>query len=110
MMLFDEVGYVFFKGLCLLFFQNIPVAMFIQEAMLIPESRVAFKESTSQYSYKLSTFELWLELAWLGAKCNGKTLQVIEFFFTLHSYCTVIVQYLCSVFKAKHDQVFSLPC
>jgi hypothetical protein len=23
-------------------------------------------------------FELWLELAWLGAKCKGKTLLVIE--------------------------------
>ena len=81
MMLFDEVGYVFFKGLCLLFFQNIPVAMFIQEAMLIPESRVAFKESTSQYSYKLSTFELWLELAWpgLGQSVKDKHHKSLKF-------------------------------
>ena len=45
-----------------------------------------------------STFEFWLELAWLGAKFKGKTLLVIEFFFTLHRYC--------SVFKAKHDPSF----
>ena len=32
---------------------------------------------------------------------------VIEIFFTLHRYCTVTVQYWCSVSKAKHDQVFS---
>ena len=38
--------------------------------------QLGFKESTSQYSQKLSTFELWLELAWLGAKCKGKTLLV----------------------------------
>ena len=42
----------------------------------------------------MSTFEFWIELAWLGAQCKGKTLSVT-------------VQYLCSVFKAKHDQVFS---
>ena len=30
----------FFKGLCLLFFPNIPGATFIQRATLIPESRV----------------------------------------------------------------------
>ena len=52
----------------------------------------------------------WLELAWLGGKCKGKTLLVIEIFFTLHRYCTVTVQYWCSVFKAKRDQVFSVPC
>jgi hypothetical protein len=46
-------------------------------------------------------------LAWLGAECKGKTLLVIEIFFTLHRYCTVTVQYWCSVSKAKHDQVFS---
>ena len=33
---------MFFKGLCLLFFPNVPGAMFIQGAMLIPESRVLF--------------------------------------------------------------------
>jgi hypothetical protein len=55
----------------------------------------------------LSTFEFWLELAWLGAKCKVKTLLVIEIFFTLHRYCTIIVQYWYSVCKAKHDQVFS---
>jgi hypothetical protein len=31
----------------------------------------------------LSTFEFWLELAWLGAKCKGKTLLVVAIFFTL---------------------------
>ena len=40
----------------------------------------------------MSTFELWLEMAWLGAKCKGKTLLVIEIFFTLHRYCTVTNQ------------------
>ena len=43
------------------------------------------------------------------AKCKGKTLLVIEIFFTLHRYCTVTAQYWCSVSKAKHDQVFSVP-
>ena len=57
--------------------------------------------------YKMSTFEFWLELAWLGTKCIGKTLLIIEILFTLHRYCTVKVQYWCSVSKAKHDQVFS---
>jgi hypothetical protein len=54
-------------------------------------------------------FEFWLELAWLGTKrkTKGKTLLVIEIFFTLHRYCTVTVQYWCSVSKAKHDEVFS---
>ena len=62
-------------------------------------------DSTSQYCKLLSTFEFWLELAWLGAKCKGKTLLVIEIFFT--QQCTVTVQYCCSVSKEKHDQVFS---
>ena len=43
----------------------------------------------------------------LGAKCKVKILLVIEIFFTLHRYCTITVQYWCSVSKAKHDQVFS---
>ena len=43
-------------------------------------------QSTSQYCKQLSTFEYWLELAWLGAKCKGKTLLVIEIFFTLHRW------------------------
>ena len=60
-----------------------------------------------QSSKMSSTFELWLELAWLGAKCKGKKLLVIEIFFTLHRHCTVTVQYWCSVCKAKHNQVFS---
>ena len=34
------MGYVFFKGLRLLFSPNVPGATFIQGAMLIPESRV----------------------------------------------------------------------
>ena len=55
----------------------------------------------------MSTFEYWLELAWQGSKCKGKTLLVIENFFTLYRYCTVTVQYQCSVSKAKHDQIFS---
>ena len=33
------------------------------------------------------------------AKRNGKALLVIEIFFTLHRYCTVTVQYWCSVFN-----------
>ena len=31
------------------------------------------------------------ELAWLGAKCKGKTLLVIEIFFALRKDCTVTV-------------------
>ena len=31
-------------------------------------------ESTSKYSKWLSNTEFWLELAWLGAKCKGKTM------------------------------------
>ena len=46
-------------------------------------------------------------VSWLGAKCKGKTLLVIEIFFALHRDCTVTTFYHCSVFKAKHDQVFS---
>ena len=38
--------------------------------------QLGFKESTSQYSQKLSTFELWLELAWLGVKYKDKTFTV----------------------------------
>ena len=30
----------------------------------------------------MSNFEFWLELAWLGEKWKGKTLLVIEIFFT----------------------------
>jgi hypothetical protein len=40
-------------------------------------------------SRKLSTFEFWLELAWLGAEHKGKTLLVIEILFALHRDCTV---------------------
>ena len=47
----------------------------------------------------LSTFEFWLELAWVGAKCKGKTLLVIEIIFTLHRYCTV--QYRCSLLSIQ---------
>ena len=36
--------------------------------------------------------EFWLELAWLGAKCKGKTLLVIEIFFALHIDCTALYQ------------------
>ena len=54
------------------------------------------------------TIWLRLELAWLEAKCKGKTLLVMEIFFTLHRYCTARVQYWCSVSKAKRDQVFSV--
>ena len=45
--------------------------------------------SRNQYYKQLSTFEFWLEVAWLGAKCKGKTLLVIEIFFDLHRDCTV---------------------
>ena len=48
-------------------------------------------------------------LSWpdyLGEKCKGKTLLVIEISFTLHRYCTVTAHW-CSVSKAKHNQVFS---
>ena len=30
--------------------------------------------SRNQFDKQLSTFEFWLEVAWLGAKCKGKTL------------------------------------
>ena len=71
---------------------------------------LGFRESTTQYCKYLSTFEFSLELAWLGAKYKGKTLVVIEMFFTPHRYYTATIQYWCSVFKAKHDQVFLVPC
>ena len=32
----------------------------------------------------VATFEFSLELAWLGAKCKGKTLLIIEILFALH--------------------------
>jgi len=45
----------------------------------------------------LSTLEFWLELAWLEEKCKGKTLLVIEIFFTFFntalSQSSVIAQY-----------------
>ena len=44
---------------------------------------------------QLSTVEFWLQLAWLGAKCKGKTLLVIEIFFALHRDCTVSAYYHC---------------
>ena len=34
--------------------------------------------------HNTANFEFWLELAWLGEKCEGKTLLVIDIFFTLH--------------------------
>ena len=41
--------------------------------------------------------EIWLELAWLGAKCKGKTLLVIEIFFTFFntalSQPSIVAQY-----------------
>jgi hypothetical protein len=44
-----------------------------------------------------STFEFWLELAWLGAKCKGKTLLDIEIFFTFFytalSQSSIVAQY-----------------
>ena len=45
-----------------------------------------------------STFEFWLELAWLGAKCRDKTLLVIEIFYTffntaLLSESSIVTQY-----------------
>jgi hypothetical protein len=55
----------------------------------------------------VSTFEFWLELAWLVANSKGKTLQVITIFFTLHRDCTITDHHHCSVSKAKHDWVFS---
>ena len=47
----------------------------------------------------MSTFEFWLELAWLGGK--GKTLLVIEIFFTLHRYCTVTLSVLVLSIQSK---------
>ena len=46
----------------------------------------------------LSTFEFRLRLAWLGAKCKGKTLLVIEIFFTFFnstalSQSSIVAQY-----------------
>ena len=43
--------------------------------------------------HNTSNFESWIELAWLGEKCKGKTLLVNVIFFTLHRYCTVTAQY-----------------
>jgi hypothetical protein len=57
--------------------------------------QLRFKESTSQYSKWLSNFEFLLELAWLGEKCKGKTLLVIEIFLysaqILHCHIPVLV-------------------
>ena len=45
----------------------------------------------------MSTFEFWLELTWLRAKCKGKTLLVIEIFFTFFntalSQFSIVAQY-----------------
>ena len=45
----------------------------------------------------LSTFEFWLELAWLWAKCKDKTLPVIEIFVTVFntalSQSSIFAQY-----------------
>ena len=41
-----------------------------------------FKRIVTIWLEVVTTFEFWLELAWLGAKCKGKTLLVIEMFFT----------------------------
>ena len=42
-------------------------------------------------------FVFWLELAWLGANCKGKTLLVIEIFFTFFntalSQSSIVAQY-----------------
>ena len=46
---------------------------------------------------QLSTFEFWLELAWLGANCKSKTLLVVEIFFiffkTALSQSSIVAQY-----------------
>ena len=47
------------------------------------------KDFKRDFERKLSTFEFWLALAWLGAKCRGKTFSLL--FSILH--CTVTVQY-----------------
>ena len=60
---------------------------------------------------QFSLFELWLEHAWLGAKYTGKTLRE-SLKFALLSTDTALLQsstYRCSIFKAKYDQVFSVP-
>ena len=44
-----------------------------------------------------SLFEFWLELAWLGVKCKGKTLLFTEMFFTFFntalSQSSIVAQY-----------------
>ena len=64
-----------------------------------------------------STFEFWLELAWLGAKCKGKTLQDIEMFFTffntLLSQSSIVAQYpkkkFCQQPVTKQQKIVFLP-
>ena len=41
--------------------------------------QLGFKEPTSHYCKELSTFVFWLELAWLGAKRNGKYHLICEY-------------------------------
>ena len=40
------MGYVFFKGLCLLFLPNVPGTTFILGATFIPDSRVGSQNQT----------------------------------------------------------------
>ena len=59
------------------------------------------------FTMQLSTFELWLELAWLWAKCKGKTLLVIEIFFTLHRYCTITESSIVAQYSKQNMINFS---
>ena len=44
-----------------------------------------------RFLVQMKTLKFASEINWpLGAKCKGKTLLVIEIFFTLHRYCTAL--------------------
>ena len=54
---------------------------------------------------------IWIELAWLGAKSKGKRLLVIEIFFALRRGCTVTAYSIIAQYSKQNMIKFSQqPC
>ena len=86
--------------------KSIPICSPEQNYLSLFAMRYPVIDST-EYIKWLSNFEFWLELAWLGENCKGKTLLVIEIFFTLHRYSTVTAQNQCAQYPKQNMIKFS---
>ena len=63
--------YMFFKGLCLLFYPNVPGATFIQGAKLILESRV--RGLKGKFGFKELSFQ------WVKKSIQNTALSLVQF-------------------------------